>query len=224
MTIYAVNDIYPSIQGEGRMTGTPMVILRLQGCEVGCQWCDTKETWFKDLTKQGKSIPDILGKSDQWAYIRSVELSEYINNVRGNIQWVLLTGGEPSNHNLSYLVRHLSGYGIKVQLETSGTEDGHLGLPIDWVTVSPKYRMPGRKKIIPEVVRTADEIKMVITKRKDFDLLERLLEHCKVDPDRTMIGIQPVSLSEKVTKLCVEMAMNKGWNLSIQTHKYLEID
>jgi 7-carboxy-7-deazaguanine synthase len=233
-THYALNDIYLAVQGEGVQTGVPMIIVRLQGCGVGCTWCDTKETWDKDEPNRRETIPDILGTNGLWGYFDGEQIAKYIyesynwgegwnpKNKQQGLRWVLVTGGEPAEQNLTHLVHELHDYGYKVALETSGTAAGHLGAGFDWVCVSPKLNNPNGKPIIEAAVTIADEIKMVVGRESDIEALDQLL---KIMPDATepswQVCLQPLSQNKKATELCVKTVQARGWRLSLQMHKYL---
>ena len=211
-----VNTIYQTIQGEGVKTGVPMVLLRLQGCGVGCPWCDTKETW-----SLGEGSPVALedlpqGKSEAYSVAYPADIVRYICN-RWKTQWVLITGGEPAEQDLTPLVEALHGAGRKVAIETSGTARGHMASGADWVCVSPKLFMPGGRVVLPDVVEAADEIKYVIGTERDIARFDDLLRGLFLRKG-TVICLQPVSRSEKATALCVATVLQRGWRLSIQTH------
>ncbi len=228
---YPVNAIYPAIQGEGTMTGTPMVLLRLQGCTVGCSFCDTKETWELDLTHRlehlASTLTDVPGP--EWVQESPFEIATLMRDKFPRLDWVLLTGGEPAQYGLTYLVTALHKKGFKVALETSGTAGGHIGAKCDWVTVSPKEHKP----LIPEVLSGADELKFVIGTEQHIDDAMDLL--CAMEePDENddegagyeelaeqIVSLQPMSQGEKATALCVDACLRYGWNLSVQIHKYL---
>jgi 7-carboxy-7-deazaguanine synthase len=211
-----VNTIYQTIQGEGVKTGVPMVLLRLQGCSVGCPWCDTKETWSVGT---GVPVPlDALpsGKSEVYAVAYEADIVRHIC-ARWVTKWVLVTGGEPAEQDLAPLVAALHGAGRMVAIETSGTARGHIGSAADWVCVSPKLFMPGGRPVLPEVVEAAHEIKYVVGTRKDIARLDDLLSGLNLRKD-VSICLQPVSRSPAATALCVETVQERGWRLSIQTH------
>ena len=214
-----VNNIYPCIQGEGCNTGIPMVMLRLQGCEVGCPFCDTKETWEKSSIFQMPTIQEALSQSPKWTMQDEQNIMLYLQEQYPNFTWILVSGGEPAQYDLSTLVGLLHDYGHKVAIETSGTEEvmGNF----DWVCVSPKIDMPGKKVIKQQAILRADEIKMVIGKPGDFEKLDTLLRDFKPD---CQICLQPMSRSAKATQLCIEECQKRGYRLSIQTHKYLGVE
>jgi len=219
---YLVNDIYPTIQGEGCQTGMAMVILRLHFCSVACPFCDTKETWHADPKNRVETIDLAQQNKPSFTEVHQSEIVHYITENFPRIGWILLTGGEPAEQNLLPLVGALKDAGYKIALETSGTAQGHIGAPIDWVCVSPKINMPGGKQIIGDVIEQADEIKMVIGRRRDIDLLNDLIQNHHLK-NGVQICLQPVSQSGKATRLCLEMVMERGWRLSIQTHKLIDV-
>lgn len=218
--MYPVNDCYTCIQGEGVQTGVAMVLLRLHGCDVGCAFCDTKETWLFDQLNERTQIADILGANSCYTYASAQQIADYIRANHPGPKWVLATGGEPAQYPLKALVEALHGFGYKVALETSGTETGHIGAGCDWVCVSPKINMPGGKTIKPEALEVADEIKHVVGIQRDIDTLDELLTQVNLKQN-AQICLQPVSLSKKATELCIETVQRRGWRLSVQVHKYL---
>lgn len=220
--MYLVNDIYPCIQGEGVQTGVPMVLLRLHGCGVACPWCDTKETWDVLRPNQKSSLDEALGVNADYARVTASEINAYILDHFSAFQWVLITGGEPARFSLKSLASALHDGGFKCALETSGTEIGHIGAGIDWVCVSPKFNMPGGKVVLADALTAADEIKQVVGRQKDIDLLETTLSGLTLK-DPCQICLQPVSLSEKATELCIETVQKKNWRLSVQMHKFINV-
>jgi 7-carboxy-7-deazaguanine synthase len=217
-----LNDLYPAIQGEGVMTGVPMVLVRLQGCAVGCPWCDTKETWVTDAQNRVGTIPEALGTNPRWTDADPADIALAARKAGPAITWALVTGGEPAEQELAPLVAALHQKAFRVALETSGTATGHLGAGFDWVCVSPKMDMPGGTPVLPEVVARAEEIKMVVGKPADLEALDLLLGQTGKSPKRhQVISIQPVSQQPKATELCLKTCMERGWRLSVQIHKYL---
>jgi len=137
---YQVNEIFYSIQGEGVLTGTPCTFIRLQGCTVGCPWCDTKYTWQRGGTRM---TPYEIGNQVQHSH-------------------VVITGGEPTLYNLDPLIRALWARGCYVQLETSGQQWLKGEMEPNWITLSPKatlgYDFPLRYlKRVREVKWVVDE-------------------------------------------------------------------
>lgn len=224
MTIYKINDIYPTIQGEGVLTGIPMILIRTQGCPVGCRFCDTKETWDVSGIHRETKFADALGTNEKWADVSVRDLVNYCVHIASGETWILLTGGEPAMQELGDLVKALSSAGFKVALETSGTADldSVASAYLDWVCVSPKIDQPGGRQIKGQVIARADEIKYVVGKESDIELLKEKLKEWKLKAE-TQILLQPISMSEKATQLCMEAATRNGWRISIQTHKILSI-
>ena len=240
--LYAVNDVYESIQGEGAMTGQPMTILRLQGCDVGCPWCDTKETWALDRDYRMDQLSDALGQNIRWVLMTGREIAAWLLGRHGKVvpggQWVLVTGGEPAMRPLAELVAALRWVGFKSACETSGTHSGVLSADFDWLCVSPKLGMPGSKGVQPgdfhdlqpvvirgvqrSVISMADEIKMPVGRQRDILNLESLLDAYPLKAG-AVVSLQPISESKEATSLCVETAKRKGWRVSIQVHKLVNL-
>lgn len=213
-----VNEIFETLQGEATFTGTPSVFIRLQGCEVGCPWCDTKHTWQVDPAQAVQGLQDILLKDEDgpsYALISPADLAKAVTVFRS--RHVVITGGEPCRHDLSALVDWLISKGRTVQIETSGTEDIQVPLSA-WVTLSPKIDMPGGRRVLHDAVARADEIKMPVGKTSDVKkLVDFINEHDFKGP----VWLQPLSRSQKATSLCIEAASEFGFRVSIQTHHLL---
>jgi 7-carboxy-7-deazaguanine synthase len=215
-----VNEIFTSIQGEATYTGTPATFIRLQGCGVGCAWCDTKHTW-PSLAKDKIPIKDMLVKecdSSEWAELSEDEiLFEVFSREAAHI---VITGGEPCDHDLHRLTEMLSRAGFIVQVETSGTK------PISvhhktFVTLSPKWDMAGGLEVLKENFEIADEIKMPVGKESD---VTKLIEQVGAASLRSSsVWLQPLSQSKKATEVCVESATKHGFRISLQTHKYIGV-
>lgn len=220
--MYLVNNIYPSVQGEGVMSGQPMIILRLHGCAVGCSFCDTQNTWRIDDKHEVETIEECLGDTPYFTRQSASQINYYLRRHYPNIEWIMLTGGEPADQDLVGLVNALHDGGYKILLETSGTAEGHMNADIDWVCVSPKINMPGGKTVLPHVVAAADEIKHVVGIQKHIDQLDDLLS--SIGEFEGIVSLQPMSVSVNATKLCYETVLARGWRLSIQTHKYIGIE
>lgn len=219
---YQVNDLYTCIQGEGVHAGTPMYLLRLNGCGVGCPWCDTKETWVSDPAQRVQTIGEALGATTRWVELLPWDIVAAIRSLPPGPKWVLITGGEPADQDLADLVYTLQKVGYMVAIETSGTASGHIGTGINWVCVSPKIDMPGGRAILPEALAEAHEIKYVIGKPEDINKLDRLLlKNDSILRPNVQICLQPLSLSAKATQLCTELVTSRGWRLSLQIHKYM---
>jgi len=219
---YPVNDVYYTIQGEGVQTGMPAIFLRLHGCPVGCPFCDTRETWFMNAVDEVGDIALAQATPTAYTWQTAAVIGEYLAANWSDAPWVVLTGGEPSLYPLAELVDALHQRGYKVAIETSGTANGHVGAGIDWVTVSPKIDMPGKQPILAEAVAVADEIKHVVGRQQDIVALEQFLQDYPI-PDKATICLQPMSQSARATDLAIATVKERGWRLSIQTHKYIAI-
>ena len=215
-----VNEIFETIQGEARWTGTPAVFVRLQGCAVGCPWCDTRHTWVLDQSKRVDPV-EMLGKtssSASWADMTDEAI--VVEVMQHRARHVVITGGEPCLYDLKVLCRLLQSAGCMVQVETSGTQPVRVSRGT-WVTVSPKIGMPGKFEILREAIMRADEIKMPVGAQKD---VKRVLDLLEQHPDWAGdVWLQPLSRSEKATQLCIEAATKNGFRLSIQTHAFIGV-
>lgn len=209
MTNLRVREIFPTIQGEGHWAGAPALFVRLQGCDVGCPWCDTKESW--DF-----GAPDIL------IALPGTALPDYLVKHYGAnpaVHHIVLTGGEPAAYDLVVLTTMLISRGFRVSLETSGT------YPIrvhddTWVTVSPKWDMPGGRKVRDDALYRANELKVVVGKAEDIERGVNAWGHAQRAAG-CQLYFQPLSQNAKATALCVDACLETGAHLSPQTHKYL---
>jgi organic radical activating enzyme len=187
-----------TLQGEGVHTGKAAYFIRLGGCDVGCVWCDVKESW--DASKHPQmTVEEIVA-------LAAAE--------PGRI--AVITGGEPAMHNLSPLCDALHAAGFKVHIETSGAHP--LRGDIDWVTLSPKkFKAP-----LPESLAKANELKVVVYHKSDFNWAE---EHAQYVPEQCRLFLQPEwSRREEVNPLIINyIQQHPQWQLSLQTHKYINI-
>jgi 7-carboxy-7-deazaguanine synthase len=140
----------------------------------------------------------------------------------GGTKWVLVSGGEPALNNLGPLVRELHLHGYKAAIETSGTALGHVAAGFDWITVSPKIDMPGGYGLKARAFEGASEVKFPVGKPDDIENLDRLIQRGIIQAGTT-ICLQPLSLSPRATRLCEETARHRGWRLSVQVHKLLNL-
>lgn len=199
---YNIAEIYATVQGEGRLAGTPMTIIRLRGCPVGCVFCDQPETW--DPTKG--------------LLLLSSEIAARVERL--SPRWALITGGEPTWHDLQTLTCDLQNRGLKTALETSGV------FPItgrwDWICWSPKPA--GRLPMLLQYFRYANEIKWLVGRDRDVTALEEFLAQPTSRRSGQHIVIQPISCSLKATQVCLDaLGKHPEWFLSIQTHKYIGV-
>ncbi len=192
-----VEDFY-SIQGEGFHTGKPAYFIRLGGCDVGCRWCDAKNTWNPKLYPPVE-ITSIVERATSCA-----------------AKAIVITGGEPLKYPLTPLTNALKNNGLKIFLETSGSQpfSGYF----DWVCLSPKRQQPP----LAESYWHADELKVIIERSADFEWAEQ--NKAKVGRE-CMLFMQPEwSVSERMMPEIVEyVKAHPEWNISIQTHKYMHI-
>lgn len=192
-------EMFYSIQGEGFNTGLPAFFIRLGGCPVGCTWCDVKESW--DAEKHPKK---------EIAEIVSTAASFPSRNV-------VITGGEPCIYNLFELTSLLQKEGFRTWLETSGSY--RIQGNFDWICVSPKKFLAP----IPESLREADELKIIVYNRHDFRWAE---EQAAMTSPGCKKFLQPEWGREKeVLPLIIDyVKSNPDWRISLQTHKYLNIE
>lgn len=219
--MYRVNDVYSCIQGEGCLTGKAMVLVRLHGCPIGCEFCDTREAWGSSIDKPVESLYEALGTNTRYWVMNADPLASYIAARFPHLVWVLLTGGEPVWQDIQPLVSMLHDVGRKVQLETSGFFDmGQSSCPADWVTVSPKESP--KWHLCADTIARADEVKMVVGDARDIGRLDKILDQYSLK-DGVEICLQPMSKSKEATALCVKTVIERGWRLSLQTHKLLKL-
>jgi 7-carboxy-7-deazaguanine synthase len=220
---YPINEMFQTLQGEGYFTGVPAIFIRLQGCPVGCAWCDTQHTWDKRAERE-VSLFSVLAKtreSDKWSSASADELLAAIGRQGYTARHVVITGGEPCIHDLRPLTVLLEENGFRCQIETSGTHDVRCS-DAAWVTVSPKVNMRGGYEVLAQALSRADEIKHPVGRLRDIEALDELLATLE-DGKKRIIALQPISQKEDATRLCIDTCIARNWRLSMQTHKYLHI-
>ena len=198
LTKLPVMEKFYTIQGEGYYSGQPFYFIRLGGCDVGCHWCDVKESWDHNQ-HQFIEVDDLIK-----------DVKEYTSNV-------VITGGEPLMWDLSEFTKRFKENNIKLHLETSGAYE--MSGNWDWICLSPK------KKMLPkqEIYSKANELKVIIYNNDDFKFAiqesEKVSSKCKLflQPEWSKFDIMKDKIAQFVMK-------NKNWNISLQIHKYLEID
>lgn len=223
-TRYPINELFETIQGEGVFTGTPAIFLRLQGCPVGCPWCDTQHTWDKSAADQVE-LETLLAKSAptaQWAELTAEEILAAFKHQGFHAKHVVITGGEPAMYDLRELAEVLESAGYRLQIETSGTFALQVSAAT-WVTVSPKLDMPGGFLVRPDCMKRANEIKHPVAMQKHIDALDNLLAKCP-PADGAVIALQPISQRPRATELAIKTCIERNWRLSVQLHKYLHIE
>ncbi len=220
---YPVNEVFETIQGEGSHTGIPAIFVRLQGCPVGCSWCDTQQTWevLPENKVDRSLVIQVDGTIGRWSNHDAESLLQAFRTKGFTAKLVVLTGGEPCIHDLSELTEQLNSAGYQTQIETSGTFEVHCS-DDTYVTVSPKINMKGGYKVLQQALNRANEIKHPIAKQGHIDELDKLLTETDLS-DKT-ICIQPISQKDRATELAMKVCIERNWRLSIQTHKYLNID
>jgi organic radical activating enzyme len=186
-----------TIQGEGFHTGTAAYFIRIGGCDVGCHWCDVKESWNAELHPP-TSIDLIVANAIKYA------------------DTIVVTGGEPLMWDMTLLTQKLKEQNLKVHIETSGAYE--LSGKWDWICLSPKKN----KLPTQTVYNKAHELKVIIHNKHDFIFAEEQAE--KVNKN-SILFLQPEwSKKEEITPLIVDYVMNNPkWRVSLQTHKYLNI-
>lgn len=222
-TTYKINEIFETLQGEGSFTGQPSIFIRLQGCPVGCSWCDTKHTWE---TKSDLAIPvnDLLAKSEEsehWTELSVVDITALFVEQKYQAKHIVITGGEPCMYDLTPLCSELESRGYSTQIETSGTFEINTTDKC-WVTVSPKVNMRGGYKILSQAMQRANEIKHPVATEQHIDDLKSLLaEHQVTDKQ---VYLQPISQKQRATELAINTCIENNWRLSVQVHKYIGIE
>ncbi len=214
-----VNELFQTIQGEAHWSGTPSVFVRLQGCDVGCPWCDTRHSWGIDPAHE--VTPEaMLAKRDDSAGFALCEQDALVALVDSHqARHVVITGGEPCLHDLAYLTGALIRLGRRVQIETSGTSEIRAH-PDAWVTLSPKIGMPGGHSVRANAIARADEIKIPVGKPGDIAAAATVIEGRRPGVE---VWLQPLSTNAKATELCMAAATARDWRVSVQIHKYLGV-
>jgi 7-carboxy-7-deazaguanine synthase len=215
----AVNEVFVTVQGEAHFQGTPCVFIRLQGCPVGCPWCDTKYTWFAKSSKV-VAFDKMLGKekdSIKYAMASIDEIVRYVEDT--GLSHVVLTGGEPCQQDIYALTELLESKRITCQVETSGTFTVDVS-DLTWVTVSPKYAMPGGLPVKEQALVRADELKFPIDGKQDL----LAIDEARRFNSTATVWVQPVSQKADNVQLCMDYALagNRA-RVSIQTHKYIGV-
>ncbi|WP_409557548.1 7-carboxy-7-deazaguanine synthase QueE [Allomuricauda sp. SCSIO 65647] len=186
-----------TIQGEGFHKGTAAYFIRIGGCDVGCHWCDVKESWNAE-THPPTAIGSIVENATKYS------------------DTIVVTGGEPLTWDMGPLTASLKEKDLKIHIETSGAYP--LTGVWDWICLSPKKN----KLPMGNIHQKADELKVIVYNKHDFIFAEEQAE--KVGKD-CILYLQPEwSVREKVTPLIVDYVMqHPKWKVSLQTHKYLNI-
>lgn len=196
-TLPLMEDFY-TIQGEGYYQGHAAYFIRLGGCDVGCVWCDVKESWDAEAHPK-------------------VPVSEMVSRAKASgTEIVVITGGEPAMYDLTLLTNELKKAGLKTNIETSGAYP--LTGTWDWVCFSPKkFKAPD-----PSVYQFADELKVIVYNKSDFQWAEDFAKAVKPGCE---LFLQPEWSKEKeMLPLIIEyVKANPQWKVSLQIHKYMNI-
>lgn len=221
---YPINEIFQTIQGEGVFTGLPAIFVRLQGCPVGCPWCDTRHTWVVDPAREVgvQAVLDCSNESDGWSKMSTEQILASFQQLGYQARHVVITGGEPCLYDLQDLSAALIEAGYQVQIETSGTSEIQTHEQT-WVTVSPKINMKGGLPVLVSALERANEIKHPVATERHVEELDALLATARLR-ENVVIALQPISQKPRATQLAMATCIVRNWRLSIQTHKYLDID
>lgn len=226
MTDLVVNEVFESIQGEGAFTGVPSIFVRLQGCPVGCPWCDTKHTWETKPDKLRDADVIMRQNQDTEEYFQANEDSLFglFKDYGYQARHIVLTGGEPCMFDLHALTERAIALGFSVQIETSGTFAIRCS-DDTWVTLSPKVNMKGGYEVLDDALYRANEIKHPVAMQKHVEELDALL--VKLNPNERkmpLIYLQPISMQKRATELAVATCIERNWRLSVQTHKFIGVE
>jgi organic radical activating enzyme len=197
-TALPVMEHFYTLQGEGYHQGKAAYFIRLAGCDVGCVWCDVKESW--DRAKHPSMAID--------------DLVKMVKTTPAEI--VVITGGEPLLHNLDALTSALQAAGLKTHLETSGAHplSGHW----NWICLSPKkFKAP-----LPEIVPIANELKVIVFNQSDFAWAEKYA--AQVSPSCNLYLQPEWEKAGQMTPAIIDyIRQHPQWALSLQVHKYINI-
>ena len=193
-----VMEAFYTIQGEGTYQGHAAYFIRLGGCHVGCVWCDVKESWDENAHPK-IAIDQIVS-----------EAAAYPGRL------AVITGGEPLMHDLTTLTQSLHQEGFTINIETSGAHP--LSGDLDWICLSPKKF----KKALPEFYPVAHELKIIVYNKSDFEWAE---SYADLVNSKCQLLLQPEWGKEaEMLPLIIEYVKeNPKWNISLQTHKYMDI-
>ncbi len=197
-TLLPVMESFYTLQGEGFHQGKAAWFIRLGGCDVGCVWCDVKESWNADFHPK-KSIDDIVS-----------------NAKKHPSRLAVITGGEPAMHDLAELTLSLKHEGFFTNIETSGAYP--LTGTWDWICLSPKKFKPP----LPEILSKANELKIVVFNKSDFDWAEK---YAALISPQCKLYLQPEwGKAEIVTPSIIDyIKQHPQWELSLQIHKYIGV-
>lgn len=193
-----VMEHFYTIQGEGYHQGSAAYFIRLGGCDVGCVWCDVKDSW--DANKH-----PLYNTNDLVAEVKKTPA-----------KIVVITGGEPLMHNLKELTHQLQANGLKTHIETSGSHP--ISGSWDWICLSPKkFKAP-----LPEIMPLAHELKIIVYNKSDFDWAEK---YAALVSTQCKLFLQPEwEKAGEMSPLIIEyIKAQPQWELSLQVHKYINV-
>lgn len=190
-----------TIQGEGAYSGYPAYFIRLAGCDVGCVWCDVKESW----------------NTEQYPALDAQDIANSASATSSDI--AVITGGEPLMHNLQKLTACLRKQGMRTHMETSGVYP--LSGQWDWICFSPKKFKPA----LPEIYSYVNELKVIIFNKSDFAFAEDYFNKLKAVNSSFRAFLQPEwDRSDKMLpQIITYVKRNPHWQISLQTHKYMQV-
>ena len=193
-----VMEHFYTLQGEGVHQGKAAYFIRLGGCDVGCVWCDVKESW--DMSRHPL-----------------ISINDLVENIKSTAtQIVVITGGEPLLHNLAELTAELKAAGLRTHIETSGSSP--LSGTWNWITLSPKkFKAP-----LQEALDAASELKVVVFNKSDFAWAEK---HAALVSPECKLYLQPEwDKANVITPLIIDYIKDHPrWQLSLQIHKYINV-
>ena len=202
-----VVETFHSLQGEGIHAGRSAFFIRLGGCQVGCSWCDTKQSWPKDVHP-----------------LQPVEAlhNEALRATTAGAAFVVITGGEPLEHNLTALCAALQPIGVPLHLETSGV--GRLSGSLTWITLSPKPHRPPEQNVLT----ACHELKVVVHEASDLAFAEAMAAAASqgrsADQAPPQLLLQPGWQSAEGQELAIDyVRCHPDWRLSLQSHKWLGV-
>jgi 7-carboxy-7-deazaguanine synthase len=225
-TVLPVMEHFYTLQGEGFHQGKAAYFIRLGGCDVGCVWCDVKDSWeagnhplrkveeLISIVKEAVHSGTANSTATQQSEVSERDPSPIGGSRMGDI--VVITGGEPLMHDLAYLTEQLHKAGFRTHIETSGSSP--LSGSWDWITLSPKkFKAP-----LPEVVPHASELKIVVFNKSDFDWAEKYAAQVST---RCKLYLQPEwDKAPVITPMIIDyIKAHPQWQLSLQIHKYINV-
>lgn len=193
-----VMEAFYTIQGEGFHSGRPAFFIRLGGCDVGCHWCDVKDSW-EAAKHPVLHVSDIVQQAMQFPS-----------------KFVVITGGEPAMYDLSPLTRLLKEKGYEIAVETSGAYP--LSGEIDWICVSPKKFKPA----LSEMLEIAHELKVIINHTSDYQFAEQFLTAISKDC-KLFLQAEYSKFSQHIPGIIDYVKDHPHWKISLQTHKIINV-